>query len=146
MAKAIEVNDGLLLPRYPKALYGLVVAMIGSCLDRLAALTLDHALLGIPIHLDLCSDLSRLIWFGTISCPFLESSPPTSPIRQSQKQLGKQRGYILSGFGVLYSLLWPSLIQHLLTRLDGLPKLWIIGIDFPEPGFRLAQRIEETER
>ncbi|RVX13713.1 Scarecrow-like protein 33 [Vitis vinifera] len=43
-------------------------------------------------------------------------------------------------FGVLYGFSWPSLIQRLSTRPGGPPKLRITGIDFPEPGFRPAQR------
>ncbi|CBI31658.3 unnamed protein product, partial [Vitis vinifera] len=43
-------------------------------------------------------------------------------------------------FGVLYGFSWPSLLQRLSTRPGGPPKLRITGIDFPEPGFRPAQR------
>ena len=49
-------------------------------------------------------------------------------------------------FGVLYGFSWPSLLQRLSTRPGGPPKLRITGIDFPEPGFRPAQRVEETGR
>ena len=47
-------------------------------------------------------------------------------------------------FGILYGFSWPSLIQQLSARPGGPPKLRITGIDFPEPGFRPAKRVEET--
>ncbi|GMY08493.1 scarecrow-like protein 14 isoform X1 [Fagus crenata] len=47
-------------------------------------------------------------------------------------------------FGILYGFIWPSLIQQLSARPGGPPKLRITGIDFPEPGFRPAQRVEQT--
>ncbi|GLJ04663.1 hypothetical protein SUGI_0000870 [Cryptomeria japonica] len=49
-------------------------------------------------------------------------------------------------FGVLYGFQWPCLIQNLANRPGGPPKLRITGIDFPQPGFRPAERIEETGR
>ena len=47
-------------------------------------------------------------------------------------------------FGILYGLRWPSLTQQLSARPGGAPKLRITGIDFALPGFRPAQRVEET--
>ncbi|CAA3023379.1 scarecrow 14 [Olea europaea subsp. europaea] len=47
-------------------------------------------------------------------------------------------------FGILYGFQWPSLIQHLSRRPGGPPKLRITGIEFPQPGFRPAERVEET--
>lgn len=47
-------------------------------------------------------------------------------------------------FGILYGFQWPSLIQLLSMRPGGPPKLRITGIEFPQPGFRPAERIEET--
>nr|POF19583.1 scarecrow-like protein 14 [Quercus suber] len=47
-------------------------------------------------------------------------------------------------FGILYGLRWPSLIQQLSARPGGALKLRITRIDFALPGFRLAQRVEET--
>ncbi|KAK9063410.1 hypothetical protein SSX86_017280 [Deinandra increscens subsp. villosa] len=49
-------------------------------------------------------------------------------------------------FGILYGFQWPSLIQRLSTRPGGPPVLRITGIDFPCPGFRPSQRVEETGR
>lgn len=49
-------------------------------------------------------------------------------------------------FGILYGFQWPTLIQRIAGREGGPPKLRITGIDFPQPGFRPAERIEETGR
>ncbi|KVI12175.1 Transcription factor GRAS [Cynara cardunculus var. scolymus] len=49
-------------------------------------------------------------------------------------------------FGILYGFQWPTLIQRISDRKNGPPRLRITGIDFPQPGFRPAQRIEETGR
>lgn len=47
-------------------------------------------------------------------------------------------------FGIFYGFQWPSLIQRLSSRPGGPPELRITGIDFPCPGFRPSQRVEET--
>ncbi|MFS7961340.1 putative transcription factor GRAS family [Helianthus anomalus] len=49
-------------------------------------------------------------------------------------------------FGILHGFQWPCLIQQLSTRPNGPPELRITGIDFPCPGFRPTQRVEETGR
>ncbi|KAI3988436.1 hypothetical protein MKX01_026250 [Papaver californicum] len=49
-------------------------------------------------------------------------------------------------FGILWGFQWPCLIQRLSNRKGGPPKLRITGIDFPQPGFRPAERVEETGR
>lgn len=47
-------------------------------------------------------------------------------------------------FGILFGFQWPIFIQRLSTRPGGPPKLRITGIDFPQPGFRPAERVEQT--
>ncbi|XP_044467719.1 scarecrow-like protein 34 [Mangifera indica] len=48
-------------------------------------------------------------------------------------------------FGILYGFQWPMLIQFLAEKFDGHPpKLRITGIEFPQPGFKPAERIDET--
>ncbi|KAK4492059.1 hypothetical protein RD792_002853 [Penstemon davidsonii] len=47
-------------------------------------------------------------------------------------------------FGILYGFQWPILIRHLSQRPSGPPKLRITGIELPQPGFRPAERVEET--
>ncbi|KAM7501880.1 hypothetical protein LguiB_000784 [Lonicera macranthoides] len=49
-------------------------------------------------------------------------------------------------FGIQYGFQWPILIQHLADRPGGPPKLRITGIELPQPGFRPAERLEETGR
>ncbi|PPR87455.1 hypothetical protein GOBAR_AA33231 [Gossypium barbadense] len=49
-------------------------------------------------------------------------------------------------FGICYGFQWPCLIQRLSARAGGPPKLRITGIEFPQPGFRPAERVEETGR
>lgn len=47
-------------------------------------------------------------------------------------------------FGILYGFQWPCLIQALSERPGGPPMLRITGIDFPQPGFRPAERVADT--
>lgn len=49
-------------------------------------------------------------------------------------------------FGIAYGVQWPILIKHLANRPGGPPKLRITGIELPQPGFRPAERVEETGR
>ncbi|KAF9598660.1 hypothetical protein IFM89_029910 [Coptis chinensis] len=49
-------------------------------------------------------------------------------------------------FGIYYGFQWPCLIQRLSARAGGPPKLRITGIELPQPGFRPAERVEETGR
>ncbi|KAI3989841.1 hypothetical protein MKX01_040811, partial [Papaver californicum] len=46
--------------------------------------------------------------------------------------------------GILYGFQWPCLTQRLSKRKGGPLKLWITGIELPRPGFRSAERVEET--
>ncbi|KAK3005121.1 hypothetical protein RJ639_017845 [Escallonia herrerae] len=55
----------------------------------------------------------------------------------------KTRLHIID-LGILYGFQWPCLIQRLSARTGGPPKLRITGIDFPCPGFRPSERVEET--
>ncbi|OWM66779.1 hypothetical protein CDL15_Pgr010432 [Punica granatum] len=47
-------------------------------------------------------------------------------------------------FGIAFGFQWPILIQKLGEQPGGSPKLRITGIELPQPGFRPAERIEET--
>uniref|UniRef100_A0A6N2KJT9 Uncharacterized protein n=1 Tax=Salix viminalis TaxID=40686 RepID=A0A6N2KJT9_SALVM len=49
-------------------------------------------------------------------------------------------------FGILYGFQWPTFIHRLSCRPGGPPKLRMTGIEFPQPGFRPAERVEETGR
>ncbi|GJV51244.1 scarecrow-like protein 9 [Tanacetum coccineum] len=47
-------------------------------------------------------------------------------------------------FGILYGFQWPTFIQRISQRKGGPPRVRLTGIEFPQPGFRPAERIEET--
>ncbi|KAL4558229.1 hypothetical protein LXL04_036427 [Taraxacum kok-saghyz] len=49
-------------------------------------------------------------------------------------------------FGIAYGFQWPIFIKHLSERPGGPPKLRITGIEYPQPGFRPAERLQETGR
>nr|XP_043637257.1 scarecrow-like protein 14 [Erigeron canadensis] len=49
-------------------------------------------------------------------------------------------------FGIAYGFQWPVFIKHLSNRPNGPPMLRITGIEYPQPGFRPAERLEETGR
>ncbi|KAJ3688351.1 hypothetical protein LUZ61_017515 [Rhynchospora tenuis] len=48
--------------------------------------------------------------------------------------------------GIRFGFQWPSLIQALSKREGGPPKFRITGIEFPQPGFRPAKRVEGIGR
>jgi hypothetical protein len=47
-------------------------------------------------------------------------------------------------FGIRYGFQWPALIYRLSKRPGGPPKLLLTGIELPQPGFRPAERVQET--
>ncbi|CAA0829789.1 Scarecrow-like protein 9 [Striga hermonthica] len=50
-------------------------------------------------------------------------------------------------FGIMYGFQWPTFIQRVVEQAGGPPsRIRITGIDFPQPGFRPAERVEETGR
>ncbi|KAK7325022.1 hypothetical protein VNO77_29040 [Canavalia gladiata] len=49
-------------------------------------------------------------------------------------------------FGICYGFQWPCLIKRLSERHGGPPRLRMTGIDLPQPGFRPAERVDETGR
>ncbi|KAL9235317.1 hypothetical protein vseg_010083 [Gypsophila vaccaria] len=49
-------------------------------------------------------------------------------------------------FGILLGLQWPCFIQALSMRPDGPPELRLTGIDYPQHGFRPAEKVEATGR
>ncbi|KAE8689596.1 Scarecrow-like protein 14 [Hibiscus syriacus] len=79
------------------------------------------------------------------ACPFKKISDFFSNTTIMHLAENAARLHIID-FGVLYGFQWPCLIQRLSSRLGGPPKLKITGIDLPQPGFRPAERVEETGR
>ncbi|CAA7052252.1 unnamed protein product [Microthlaspi erraticum] len=74
-------------------------------------------------------------------CPFRKLSYFISNKTIRDLVGNSQRVHVID-FGILYGFQWPTLI-HRFSRY-GSPRLRITGIEFPQPGFRPAQRVEET--
>ncbi|CDP14104.1 unnamed protein product [Coffea canephora] len=76
-------------------------------------------------------------------CPFQRMSNIFA-----NKSIAKQTSTVtrihIIDFGILYGFQWPCLIHGISLRPGGPPKLRITGVDLPQPGFRPAERIEET--
>ncbi|MCD7457285.1 hypothetical protein HAX54_034783 [Datura stramonium] len=79
------------------------------------------------------------------SCPFRKISGFASN-KTIMTKAGKATRVHVIDFGILYGFQWPTFIQRIAAREGGPPKLRITGIEFPQPGFRPAERIEETGR
>ncbi|GMP89400.1 hypothetical protein CsSME_00041003 [Camellia sinensis var. sinensis] len=80
------------------------------------------------------------------ACPFNKMSNMFANKSIAALVHAKQTLHIID-FGVLYGFQWPCLIQHFSVREGGPPKkLRFTGIDFPQPGFRPKERVEETGR
>ncbi|GFP91532.1 scarecrow-like protein 9 [Phtheirospermum japonicum] len=91
------------------------------------------------------SDYLRAYYTCITSCPFFTISNFTSNKLITSKSEKSMRVHVID-FGILYGFQWPTFIQRLAEREGGPPMLRITGIDFPQPGFRPAERIEDTGR
>ncbi|KAL3653166.1 hypothetical protein CASFOL_002847 [Castilleja foliolosa] len=80
-----------------------------------------------------------------ISCPFMHMSNIMANKTIGNLARGAKTLHIID-FGILYGFQWPCLIHALSEMPGGPPKLRITGIDFPQPGFRPAERVEDTCR
>ncbi|KAK9061161.1 hypothetical protein SSX86_018341 [Deinandra increscens subsp. villosa] len=76
-------------------------------------------------------------------CPFIKISNFLSNKTILHTAQNKKKLHIID-FGILYGFQWPCFIQRLSKRPGGPPELRITGIDFPCPGFRPSERVEET--
>lgn len=79
------------------------------------------------------------------ACPFRKVSNIFSNRTISKLTQSATKIHIID-FGILYGFQWPTFIQRQSERPGGPPKIRITGVDFPQPGFRPAQRVEETGR
>ncbi|PIN25318.1 hypothetical protein CDL12_01947 [Handroanthus impetiginosus] len=79
------------------------------------------------------------------ACPFKKMSNMLANKTIKNLANGATTLHIID-FGILYGYQWPCLIQILSERPEGPPKLKITGIDFPQPGFRPTERVEDTGR
>ncbi|RLN30703.1 scarecrow-like protein 9 [Panicum miliaceum] len=59
--------------------------------------------------------------------------------------LGKRKIHIVD-YRIHYGFQWPCFLRRVACREGGPPAVRITGIDLPQPGFRPAQRVEETGR
>ncbi|XP_010528437.1 PREDICTED: scarecrow-like protein 9 [Tarenaya hassleriana] len=87
------------------------------------------------------SDVLKAYHLFLACCPFRKLSNFISNKTIKDSMGNSQRLHVID-FGILYGFQWPTLIQRL--SLYGSPKVRITGIEFPQPGFRPAQRVEET--
>ncbi|KAM7263101.1 hypothetical protein ACFE04_000784 [Oxalis oulophora] len=91
------------------------------------------------------SDLLKAYHLYLAACPFRKLSNFCSN-RTIQIVAANAKKVHIIDFGILYGFQWPTLIERLSARPGGPPKLRITGIEFPQPGFRPAERVEETGR
>ncbi|KAL0555577.1 hypothetical protein IC582_009527 [Cucumis melo] len=91
------------------------------------------------------ADVLKAYHLYLAACPFRKISNFTSNRTIMVAAESATRLHVID-FGILYGFQWPTLIQRLSWRKGGPPKLRITGIEFPQPGFRPAERVEETGR
>ncbi|KAL3625517.1 hypothetical protein CASFOL_030971 [Castilleja foliolosa] len=91
------------------------------------------------------SDWLRALYTCNAATPFSKASFFISNRLIALKSEKAMRIHVID-FGILYGFRWPSFIQRLAEREGGPPKLRITGIDFPQPGFRPAEKVEAAGR
>ncbi|XP_057801350.1 scarecrow-like protein 9 [Salvia miltiorrhiza] len=91
------------------------------------------------------ADYLKAYYTYLASSPFKKISNFTSNKTIMFTSIKAARVHVID-FGILYGFQWPTLIQRIAERDGGPPMLRITGIDFPQPGFRPAEKIEETGR
>ncbi|GAV76576.1 GRAS domain-containing protein [Cephalotus follicularis] len=89
------------------------------------------------------ADLLKAYHLYLAACPFRRVSDFCSNKMIRKVAANAARIHVID-FGILYGFQWPTLIKQLSVRPGGPPKLRITGIDSPQPGFRPAERVEET--
>lgn len=104
---------------------------------------------GSQIHRGLVSkktsaaDYIRAYYLYIASSPFRKISNFASNRTIMNMAENATRIHIID-FGILYGFQWPTLLQRISQRKGGPPRLRLTGIEFPQPGFRPAETIEET--
>ncbi|KAL7585843.1 hypothetical protein Lser_V15G42391 [Lactuca serriola] len=89
------------------------------------------------------SDIVKAYQVYVSTCPFKKMSNIYANKMIGNLARGSPKLHIID-FGILYGFQWPCLIQGLSARPGGPPSIRITGIDFPQSGFRPAERVEET--
>ncbi|GKC24503.1 scarecrow-like protein 9 [Tanacetum coccineum] len=104
---------------------------------------------GSQIHRGLVSkktsaaDYIKAYYLYNASSPFINVSNFASNRTIMDMAKNTARIHIID-FGILYGVQWPTFIQRISQRKGGPPRVRLTGIEFPQPGFRPAERIEET--
>ncbi|KAI3772317.1 hypothetical protein L6452_03499 [Arctium lappa] len=128
----------------------------GNASQRLAhifALGLEARLSGTGSQLDASQKAMKISAAGKLkafqaymsACPFKSNELYFANRTIYEAALTSSTLHIVD-FGIAYGFQWPILIKHLANRPGGPPKVRITGIDLPQPGFRPAERVEETGR
>ncbi|XP_031251368.1 scarecrow-like protein 9 [Pistacia vera] len=91
------------------------------------------------------ADILKAYYLYLACCPFRKISNFTANKTIRNLAENSTRLHIID-FGILYGFQWPTFLQRISMRPGGPPKLRITGIEFPQPGFRPAEGVEETGR
>ncbi|CAN6308698.1 unnamed protein product [Urochloa humidicola] len=90
-------------------------------------------------------DILKVFSLYAKACPFMKISRyfANSTILNASKSTSRLH---IIDYGIQYGFQYPVLMQRFSRRRGGPPSLRITGIDFPQPGFRPAERVEATGR
>ncbi|KAK6163181.1 hypothetical protein DH2020_000045 [Rehmannia glutinosa] len=91
------------------------------------------------------SELLKSYQAYVTSCPFKRMSNIFAN-KSIAKFTGEASRVHIIDFGILYGFQWPCIIHGISLRPGGPPVLKITGIDLPQPGFKPAERVEQTGR
>ncbi|KAL6894362.1 hypothetical protein ACP4OV_008460 [Aristida adscensionis] len=91
------------------------------------------------------NDMLKAFGLYVTACPFKRISHFVANTTILNASEGVAKLHIID-YGIQYGFQWPVLMQRFSRRSGGPPSLRITGIDFPQPGFRPAERIEATGR
>ncbi|XWS71677.1 hypothetical protein CRYUN_Cryun03dG0159100 [Craigia yunnanensis] len=91
------------------------------------------------------ADILKAYGVYVLACPFKKMANFYAN-KKVMKVAEKATTLHIVDLGICYGFQWPCLIQRLSARAGGPPMLRITGIEFPQPGFRPAERVEETGR
>ncbi|KAK4760381.1 hypothetical protein SAY87_005274 [Trapa incisa] len=89
------------------------------------------------------ADILKAYQFYARTCPFQRMSNVFTN-RTIMRMVEKATTLHIIDFGILYGFQWPCLIQRISKRRGGPPKIRMTGIELPQPGFKPAERVEET--
>ncbi|KAK8598497.1 hypothetical protein V6N13_094466 [Hibiscus sabdariffa] len=154
-AQAVAINDPRTAHEVLKQI-GRNVSETGDGTQRLAhyfadALKTRLAGKGAPSYSPLVSnrtsaaDILKAYGVYVLACPF-KKMVNFYANKKIMEVAEKATTLHIVDFGICYGFQWPCLIQRLSARADGPPKLRITGVEFPQPGLRPAERVEETGR